>query len=166
MPLHKDLTGSDLHEPKGAAGAAANTLYVFDGSGSGSVQKITEDSLDLTSVESPNIYRLTGVIPDVSTASSILIPIPETSEFLSARVVLGAAITTADAVISFVRDDGSSFGSNVTVLQSGSAEGTGFDFSATLNQIVTGPGYIKVSTDGGSTGTVPLYVTVKLSRNL
>lgn len=33
---HKDLTGADLHEPKGAALAASGTVYVANGAGSGS----------------------------------------------------------------------------------------------------------------------------------
>lgn len=40
MPAHKNLTGSDLHEPKGAATAAAGTVYMANGSGSGSWQPI------------------------------------------------------------------------------------------------------------------------------
>jgi hypothetical protein len=32
---HSSLTGSDLHEPKGVAAAAANKVYVTNGSGSG-----------------------------------------------------------------------------------------------------------------------------------
>lgn len=32
---HSTLTGSDLHEPKGAAAATANKVYVSDGAGSG-----------------------------------------------------------------------------------------------------------------------------------
>lgn len=35
MPLHKNLTGTDLHEPKGIAGQTANKVYVSDGSNSG-----------------------------------------------------------------------------------------------------------------------------------
>lgn len=35
MPQHKDLTGADLHEPKGAATALAGSVYVANGSGSG-----------------------------------------------------------------------------------------------------------------------------------
>jgi len=36
MPtLHSTLTGSDLHEPKGASTAPASTVYVANGSGSG-----------------------------------------------------------------------------------------------------------------------------------
>lgn len=40
MPAHKDLTGSDLHEPKGVANAAAGTVYTANGNGSGSWQPI------------------------------------------------------------------------------------------------------------------------------
>ena len=36
MVAHSALTGSDLHEPKGAAAASANTVYQANGSGSGS----------------------------------------------------------------------------------------------------------------------------------
>lgn len=35
MPEHKDLTGTDLHEPKGAATATHGQLYFADGLGSG-----------------------------------------------------------------------------------------------------------------------------------
>ena len=35
MPLHANLTGSDLHEPKGVASATANKVYVSDGAASG-----------------------------------------------------------------------------------------------------------------------------------
>ena len=35
MPLHNTLTGSELHEPKGAATASEGMTYVADGAGSG-----------------------------------------------------------------------------------------------------------------------------------
>jgi len=44
MPLHSALTGSDLHEPKGAASAAANTVYQANGLGSGTWAKIDNDN--------------------------------------------------------------------------------------------------------------------------
>lgn len=40
MPAHRNLTGADLHEPKGVATAAAGTVYVANGAGSGSWQPI------------------------------------------------------------------------------------------------------------------------------
>lgn len=45
---HSTLTGADLHEPKGIAAAAANKVYVSDGAGSGTWQKITASELDGT----------------------------------------------------------------------------------------------------------------------
>lgn len=163
MALHKDLTGTDLHEAKGVAAAAANLVFVTDGAGSGVHKKLTLSSLDLTSVQSPNTYRLTGVINDVSAPSFILIPVPVNSTFVSARMVLSGAITVADSILTFTRNDGSSFGATVAATQAGSAEGTGFNFTATLNQTVTGPGYIKIASDGASTTSQQLFVTVTLT---
>ena len=40
MAEHKDLTGSNLHEPKGIASANKNRVYVSDGSGSGAWEKL------------------------------------------------------------------------------------------------------------------------------
>lgn len=42
MVAHATLTGSELHECKGADSAAANTVRVSNGSGSGTWQKITQ----------------------------------------------------------------------------------------------------------------------------
>lgn len=39
MPEHKDLTGTDLHEPKDVATANVDEVYVADGAGSGSWQR-------------------------------------------------------------------------------------------------------------------------------
>lgn len=40
MTFHKDLTGANLHEPKGVSTAAVNQVYRADGSGSGSWQDV------------------------------------------------------------------------------------------------------------------------------
>lgn len=45
---HKTLTGNQLHEPKGADAASANTLYVADGAGSGAWSKLTASNLTTT----------------------------------------------------------------------------------------------------------------------
>lgn len=42
--LHSSLTGSELHEPKGADTASANTVYFADGSGSGSWSSISKST--------------------------------------------------------------------------------------------------------------------------
>lgn len=45
---HKNLTGTDLHEPKGADTATADKVYVSNGSGSGTWQKLTSSQLQTT----------------------------------------------------------------------------------------------------------------------
>lgn len=43
---HSQLPDELLHEPKGASSAAAGTVYVADGNGSGSFSKLPTTSLD------------------------------------------------------------------------------------------------------------------------
>lgn len=48
MSVHASLTGLNLHEPKGADAASANTVYVSDGLGSGTWQKLDGSSIATT----------------------------------------------------------------------------------------------------------------------
>lgn len=51
MALHKDLTGADLHEPKGASSASANTILKADGLGSSAfVSPLTLTNIQYASV--------------------------------------------------------------------------------------------------------------------
>ena len=45
---HKELPDNLLHEPKGARTAQKDTVYVADGAGSGSFQKLPTTSLNIT----------------------------------------------------------------------------------------------------------------------
>lgn len=45
---HNELPDELLHEPKGASTAVAGTVYVADGAGSGSFQKLPTTSLNIT----------------------------------------------------------------------------------------------------------------------
>lgn len=53
---HNELPDELLHEPKGASTAVAGTVYVADGAGSGSFQKLPTTSLNIT-------------IPEITTAT-------------------------------------------------------------------------------------------------
>lgn len=79
MAEHNTLTGTQLHEPKGAADALANQVYVADGTASGSFQLITFDSLngisqmpvqaDSTAVDVPGLVTdLNALIAKLKTA--------------------------------------------------------------------------------------------------
>lgn len=45
---HSTITDPDIHEPKGVAAATVNKVYVSDGAGSGSWQKVAAGQLDAT----------------------------------------------------------------------------------------------------------------------
>lgn len=166
MALHKDLTGADLHEPKGIVGSASGSIYVSNGAGTGTWKKIGSNEIDTTSIQNPNTVYIPGRITDVSTASVILIPAPENSILLSVRMFLGGTITAANSTIKWFRNDGSSHGADTTITFAGSVEGTSFLFTPTLNTNYTNPGYLKVQCMGGSTGAQPLYLLAKFLRTL
>jgi hypothetical protein len=52
---HSELPDNLLHEPKGAATAAAGTVYVANGAGSGSFKKLPTTSLNITVPSVPAI---------------------------------------------------------------------------------------------------------------
>lgn len=176
---HVDITDPQIHEPKGASTASAGTVYVSDGTGSGAWQVLALSSLnwpavqaeiqtDLTSgdLEVVGDLYLTAVIEDISTAGSVIIPVPDSCTVVGASVVLGGPITVADAVISFKNSAGAGMGTSVTVPFSSSGKGDQYSFTATGNNVLVGPTWIEVETDGGSTDAQPLFITVKLRKQL
>ena len=173
---HSAITDPQIHEPKGAAAAAADTVFVADGAGSGAFGLITSDSLNDTSmwawveagfaggdIRPDERFSLTVTIADISTAGFVLVPVTQSMTFISATMVLGAAIGTADANIAFVNAAAASMGTAAVVAFSGSAEGDLDTFTPTANAALTGPTYMKISTDGASTNTVPLYITLNFT---
>lgn len=159
MPLHKDLTGADLHEPKGAASAAANTVYISNGSGSGTWTKVGPSVLN-TSVIAYNRIALTGVLADISSASSVLVTMPLDATIAGITFTLGGVITGANSLISVSNKAGSFLGPDLTINYLGSAEGNQFSFPVSYNNNLAWPNFLKIQTDGGSTGAVPLYFTI------
>ena len=151
---HVDITDPEVHEPKGASTASNGTIYVSDGAGSGAWTALNYE------------YHLTASLADISTASFILIPVIKSGTVVQARIVLANAITVADAVVTFKNAAGASMGTGVTVATAGSAEGTAYTFTPSGNNVLTGPTYIKVESDGGSTTTAILSITVEIQATL
>lgn len=65
MALHSELTGSDLHEPKGADGASANTILRADGAGGTSwVSPLQNTNIQYASVISAS--RSANIFPSAT----------------------------------------------------------------------------------------------------
>lgn len=180
MVEHVSLTDPNLHEPKGVALATSGTVYVANGVGSGSWQ--TPPATGVGLVDSAGRFVgnnveealselwegsvcLTATLADVSSSSSILIPIPYSVSVVSIDMVLGGSITSTDATVSVLRSDGASMGDQIIPYLS-STEGSSVQFIPTGNSSLdySTHKYIKISSNGASTGSIPLYITINLKR--
>lgn len=173
---HSAIADPNIHEPKGVAAAAVNTVYASNGAGSGAWAKIDSNKIDTTSITTwiqglinaasltfTKVFWVHTQIADISTASSVIVPVPESCTINGATLVLGGAIATADATISFKNAAAASLGTAVTVAFTSSAKGDTYSFTATTNTALTGPTWVEIATDGASTNTVTLDITLKFT---
>lgn len=176
---HADIVDPYIHEPKNASTASSNTVYVSDGAGSGNWTLVGVSTLNYAAVlaelqgdinsgdlDLNGQFEIAGVITDVSTASSIIIPVLKSCVVKRATVVLGAAITLADSSVTFLNSAGASMGSAVTIPFTASAKGNQYAFTATGNNTLVGPTWIEIATNGNSTTAAPLYVLVEFTATL
>lgn len=158
MPVHSALTGSELHENKGVASAADNTVASAT-SGATVWRKVNSAMIDNSSVFNVNKAVFNAVIDDVSTAATIYIPVPFACTVEKVYSALGAVITGADSTVTVKNASGTSMGT-LTVAYSGSAAGDIDSLTPTTNNTIAAGAKIQIDTDGGSTGTAKLYITI------
>lgn len=154
MPTeHENITAdADKHEPKGAGSALANSVYVFDGAGSGSA----------TVINNLNKIYLTYKFENISTASSQWIVCPLAGNIISIRTVLHGAITGGDAVLSFEIAGTAVTDGNITIAQSGSAAGDVDSSTPSSANTLTAGQAIEIISDGGSTNNVDVTITFEI----
>ncbi len=162
MVAHADLTGADLHEPKGVSTAAANTHYAASGAGSGTWQKLTASEIDTTSVFNTNIFFLTVRIPDIGTASSVYVPIPVNCTLTRVVTAVQAAPATTDTILTIANYALTTIGT-ITIAFSGSAAGDIDTLTATTNNTFLADTFLKITTDGGASNAVEAIVTLKFT---
>ena len=161
MALHKDLTGADLHEPKGVASASVDTVYVADGSGSGVWKKIETDSLDTSSVLNANKSLLSILFIDIGTAGSQYLVIPKNATLTKIWVTPQVATATSNTVLTIRNDAGTSMGT-ITVT-TGAAAGSIFSLTPASNNTFTAGQKLQIETDGGTSSTSNASFTLELT---
>lgn len=120
----------------------------------------------MPSFSANNIF-LTGEIADVSTASSVRIPITDDmeGEVINVSTVLGGAIATANAVITVSKNNASM--GTVTIATASSAEGD-IDSLVPLttddDRFLVAGDWLELTTNGASTNTVPVGFSVTINR--
>tara|TARA_R100001460_G_scaffold4206_2_gene12129 strand:+ start:6864 stop:7334 length:471 start_codon:yes stop_codon:yes gene_type:complete len=150
---HSTLTDPYLHEPKGVAAASSGDVYVANGSGSGA----------WTAKQTLVGEILTGTLDNISSASTVYIPIPFAGTISKVTTVLEGAIGSSNATITVKNAAAASMGT-ITVTQSGSAAGDVDTLSPSSNNTVTADSFITISTDGSSSNSVALRFAVVLDR--
>jgi hypothetical protein len=156
---HKNLTGVSLHEPKGVATATADKVYVADGAGSGTWEKITVDSIDATSIKNTNLVAFTYTFQNISTASSQWVVAPFAGDIKTIQSVLHGAISAGDATISFEIAGTPVTSGSLTITQSGSAAGDVDTSTPSADKTVTAGQAIEIISDGASGNAVNLTIT-------
>ena len=151
MPSHSSLTGADLHESKGTDTASADTVFVADGAGSGSYQKVPADAIDTSTILNLNEYYLSIKITDLPTASNVYLPVMEDATLINAWSVISGAISGADTNLNFTRNGSDAIGT-ITIAHSGSATGDLDTIGSLANNAFTAPAYLKIACDGGASG--------------
>lgn len=111
-----------------------------------------------------NDYFLTTRLADVSAPSSVNIAVPDDGKIIKIISVLGGAITLADSAVTTKINGTTVTGGGFTVAYSGSANGDIDTAEPTaLNNVKEGD-YITITTDGASSTTQPIDVTVIIRR--
>lgn len=161
MPAHKDLTGTNLHEPKGAAAASADTVYVANGSGSGVWEKVTLDSIDTSTIKNTNKESLTYSFTDIGTAGSTFYPVTRTCSITTIYVTIDLVTATAATVITFRNDAGNSMGT--ISIPSATAAGTVFSLTPISNNTFTAGQKFQIETDGGTSTATRMNVVSNIA---
>lgn len=98
-------------------------------------------------------------IADVSSVDELFVPIGVTGTVVRVDSVLETAINTADATVT-LKTSANNLMASLAITASGSAAGD-IDSTTTIsNAAVTAGSYLKLATDGGSTGASRLWVSI------
>jgi hypothetical protein len=113
-----------------------------------------------------NKVVLTGIIDDVSTAGQIYIPVPDEfqGEVVEIRSALNGAIGTGDATLTAKIGGTAMTNGTITITQSGSAAGDVDTCRPSGANYVAAGEAIEIETDGASSNTIRVFVSVVIKR--
>lgn len=160
MPTHASLTGADLHEPKGCATATVDSVYVANGTGSGTWKKIPAASIDQTSVKDVNKFHYLYRFEDIGTAKSVYLPVKNACSLTSVTVISQVTPTTTNTVLTFKNNGSSTIG---TVTVTTAAAPSTFTMSSPTNTAFTANTYLQIDTDGGAANTPDAVILIEFT---
>lgn len=109
-----------------------------------------------------NDYFLTTKIEDVSTAGQVYVAVPDDGKVIKVISALNGTIATADAVLTVKGAEGTM--GTITIEDSGSAAGDVDTLEPSANNNVLEDGTIEIETNGASSNTISVDVTLIVRR--
>jgi len=145
---HSAMTGSELHEPKGADSAVGGSVYVTDGLGSGSWSK--------------RRLAITLSTADISTADNIYFAIPFSGSLVRLVSCVGGAASGTDSTLTLFDSGGASLAS-LTLDSTGAAGNivTTSSFSSSVSQ----DDLVRLNWDGNLSNADEAVFTLILETN-
>lgn len=154
---HKDITGVDVHEPKGIEAASDGTVYKANGLGSGSWAN------PLVGINNLNSFQRDLSIDDISTLDSrAYLVVPNNSTLTKLTGILHGAITAANSIVSIYRD-GLLLGQTMTVPFAGSGAGVKTVLTLAPAYSFTAGQTLELRSNGGSTDASRFDVTLEFT---
>ena len=154
MAEHKNLTGADLHEVKGAATAAANTLLQANGAGTATFVDV------LSTLKARNRITLFTQFTDISTASSEWVASPMAGKVIAIYVTLHNGITGTNSTVTAEINGVALSGLSITITQAGSTAGSTFSGVPSGNNTIAAGQALEIISDGASSTATVATVTV------
>jgi hypothetical protein len=153
MVAHANLTGANLHEPKGAASATANAAYIANGSGSGT----------WTVLKDLNKMYLTIRVDALQTAGAHWLVCPLAGNITKIYSVIDLALATGDATIQAAIGGTNLTNGLITITQSGSAAGDIDSCTPTALNSITAGGALRFTVAGTNTAAADATLTVEVT---
>lgn len=159
---HSAIVDASRHENKGADAASNDTVATIT-SHATVWKKLTVANLDTAAFFRTNKFILSCRIDDVSTAGSVKLCVPVTATLTRVTSTLQGAIASVDSVLTVTNHSGGSAGT-ITVAFTSSAAGDVDQLSPVSNNTFTAGQIVTIATDGGSTNTVPVLLTLEFTQ--
>lgn len=153
MVAHANLTGVNLHEPKGVASASSGQVYVANGSGSGT----------WTTDHALNKIYLTVRIQALQTAGNHWLVAPIAGNITKIYSIIDLALATGDATITPSIGGTNITNGLITITQSGSAPGDVDSSTPSANYAVTAGTAIKFAVGGTNTAAANAVLTLEIT---
>ena len=155
------MTTTALHEPKDAHSASIHTVYVSNGAGSGSWEKVDADSINTASINNSNLITLEYTIDDLSTAGSHYLVIPLAGDIQKIYSVIDQAIATANTILTPKIATVAVTSGAITIAFSGSAAGDVDSSTPSGANTVTAGQALEIACNGGTnTSNARAHITV------